>query len=113
MGCRYELATSPFTPESTAQNVYLLNGEYKPEKDGYSTGEWNAFSFINYSSNSFYNVKIVRAIDGKIFDVDDSSTWEAIDTYLYARDGYQSNSITQTRTGNNNSILNGLQIEDP
>ena len=110
---RYELATSPFTPEGTAQNVYLLNGEYKPEKDGYSTGEWNAFSFINYSSNSFYNVKIVRAIDGKTFDVDDSSTWESIDTYLYARDGYQANSITKTRTGNNNSILNGLQIEDP
>ena len=50
---------------------------------------------------------------GKEFDVDNSKTWEAVDTCLYARDGYQSNSITQTRTGNNNSILNGLQIEDP
>ena len=50
---RFELATSPFTPEDTARNIYLLNGEYKPEKDGYETGEWNAFSFINYSSN-FY-----------------------------------------------------------
>ena len=110
---RYELTTSPFTPEDTARNLYLLNGEYKPEKTGYKTGEWNAFSFINYSSNSFYNVKIVRPVKGKEFDVDNSKTWEAVDTYLYARDGYQSNSITQTRTGNNNSILNGLQIEDP
>ena len=110
---KFELATSAFTPEETARNIYLLNGEYKPEKGGYETGEWNAFSFINYSSNSFYNVKIVQPIKGKVFDVDDPTTWESIDTYLYARDGYQSNSITQTRTGNNNSILNGLQIEDP
>ena len=110
---KFELATSAFTPEETARNIYLLNGEYKPEKDGYETGEWNAFSFINYSSNSFYNVKIVKPVKGKTFDVDDPSTWESVDTYLYARDGYQSNSINQTRTGNNNSILNGLQIEDP
>ena len=110
---KYELATSAFTPEATASNIYLLNGEYKPNKDGYETGEWNAFSFINYSSNSFYNVKIVQPIKGKNFNVDDNSTWKSIDTYLYARDGYQSNTITQTRTGNNNSILNGLQIEDP
>jgi hypothetical protein len=62
-----KLATSAFTPEETARNIYLLNGEYKPEKDGYETGEWNAFSFINYSSNSFYNVKIVKPIKGKTF----------------------------------------------
>ncbi len=110
---RYELLTSPFTPEGTARNLYLLNGEYQPKKTGYKTGEWNAFSLINYSSNSFYNVKIVRPVKGKDFDVDNPNTWKSVDTYLYARDGYQSNSITQTRTGNNNSILNGLQIEDP
>ena len=110
---RLELASSSFTPEDTARNIYLLNGEYKPEKDGYETGEWNAFSFINYSSNSFYNVKLVKPVNGKTFNVDDPSTWESVDTYLYARDGYQSNTIKQTRTGNNNSILNGLQIEDP
>lgn len=110
----FELATSSFTPEATARNIYLLNGEYEPVKEGYETGEWNSFSFINYSSNSFYSVKIVKPNGSPDdFSVDDPDTYTPVDTYLYGRDGYQANTITKTRTGNNNSILNGLQIEDP
>jgi FtsP/CotA-like multicopper oxidase with cupredoxin domain len=111
---RFEVITSGFTPEDTARNIYLINGEYLPTKSGFATGEWNSFSFINYTSNSFLNAKIVKTIDGIPFDIKDKSTWgEAVDLYIYGKDGYQTPSVEKAYTGINNTILNGLQLEDP
>ena len=111
---RFEAQTSSFTPEDTARNIYLVNGEYKPVKGGYSTGEWNSFAFINYASNSFLNTKIVKTLDGVAFDIKDKSTWgESVDLYIYGKDGYQTPNIEKAYTGINNTILNGLQLEDP
>jgi FtsP/CotA-like multicopper oxidase with cupredoxin domain len=111
---QHEVKTSGFTPEETARNIHLINGELNPTKGGYQTGEWNSFAFINYTSNSFYNVKIIRTKPGVKFDIKNKATWgEPVDLYIYGKDGYQSGEITQARTGINNNILNGLQLEDP
>ncbi|MBW0166987.1 MAG: multicopper oxidase domain-containing protein [Vulcanococcus sp.] len=111
---RFEVVTSGFTPEETARNIYLINGEYLPIKAGFTTGEWNSFSFINYTSNSFLNAKIVKTIDDVSFDIKDKSTWgEVVDLYIYGKDGYQTPTVDKAYTGINNTILNGLQLEDP
>lgn len=111
---RHEVKTSAFTPEDTARNIHLINGELNPTKGGYNTGEWNSFSFINYTSNSFYNIKIVKTLPGVDFDIKDKSTWgEPVDLYIYGKDGYQSALISKAKTGINNNILNGIQLEDP
>jgi len=111
---RFEAITSGFTPEETARNIYLINGEYLPFKTGFTTGEWNSFSFINYTSNSFLNTKIIKTLDGIPFDIKDKSTWgDSVDLYIYGKDGYQTPTVEQAFTGINNTILNGLQLEDP
>jgi FtsP/CotA-like multicopper oxidase with cupredoxin domain len=111
---RFEVITSKFTPEDTARNIYLINGEYLPFKAGFTTGEWNSFSFINYTSNSFLNAKIIKTVEGVPFDIKDKSTWgEAVDLYIYGKDGYQTPTADKAYTGINNTILNGLQLEDP
>lgn len=111
---RFEAQTSSFTPEDTARNIYLVNGEYAPVKSGFNTGEWNSFAFINYTSNSFLNAKIVRTLDGVAFDIKNKSTWgDSVDLYLYGKDGYQTPTVEKAFTGVNNTILNGLQLEDP
>ncbi|MFM7314445.1 MAG: multicopper oxidase domain-containing protein, partial [Cyanobium sp.] len=111
---RFEVRSSQFTPEDTARNINLINGEYKPVRDGFQTGEWNSFSFINYASNSYYNIKIVKTLGNVDFNINDKSTWgDFVDLYIYGKDGYQSSVITQANTGINNTILSGLQLEDP
>lgn len=111
---RFEVRTSQFTPEDTARNIVLVNGEYQPTRTGYQTGDWYSFAFINYASNSFYNVKIVKTKPGIVFNINDASTWgNSVDLYIYGKDGYQSAKIEQAYTGINNTILNGLQLEDP
>jgi len=111
---RFEVLTSQFTPEETARNIQLINGEYQPIRDGYRTGEWNSFSFINYASNSYYNVKIVKTRPGIGFDIKNPASWgESVDLYIYGKDGYPSAQVEQAYTGINNTILNGLQLEDP
>ncbi|MFM7085451.1 MAG: multicopper oxidase domain-containing protein [Cyanobium sp.] len=111
---QFEVQTSQFTPEETARNIQLLNGEYQPTRGGFTTGEWNSFSFINYASNSYYNIKIVRTLPDVTFDIKDKSTWgRSVDLYIYGKDGYPSRDIQQAYTGINNTILNGLQLEDP
>lgn len=111
---RFEAQTSQFTPEDTARNIQLINGEYQPTRKGFSTGEWNSFSFINYASNSYYNIKIVKTRRHINFDIKDPSTWgPSVDLYIYGKDGYPARKIQQAYTGINNTILNGLQLEDP
>ena len=111
---RFEVRTSQFTPEDTARNIVLVNGEYQPRRDGYHTGDWYSFAFINYASNSFYNVKIIKTKPGVQFEINTPGTWgDSVDLYIYGKDGYQSAQIEQAYTGINNTILNGLQLEDP
>ena len=111
---RFEVLTSAFTPEDTARNIHLVNGEFQPSRSGYTTGTWNSFSFINYTSNSFYNVKIVKTKPGVAFNIKDKSTWgEFSDVYIYGKDGYQTPRIAKAYSGINNTIMNGLQLEDP
>ena len=111
---RFEVLSSAFTPEDTARNIHLVNGELNPTRSGYKTGSWNSFSFINYTSNSFYNVKIVKTKPGVAFNIKDKSTWGKFnDVYIYGKDGYQTPRITKAYSGINNTILNGLQLEDP
>lgn len=111
---RFEVRTSQFTPEDTARNIVLVNGEYQPRRDNYHTGDWYSFAFINYASNSFYNIKIIKTKPGVQFEINTPSTWgDSVDLYIYGKDGYQSAEIEQAYTGINNTILNGLQLEDP